>query len=83
MPEEFVQPDLFQKRFEAPAELDFFVLETKARKVIAELMAPIFEDMNEDRKLLLGLKIHQDRSDGRIKRLEQVNGLEGEKPIVF
>jgi len=51
--------------------------------VIAELMAPIFEDMNEDRKLLLGLKVRLDRSDGRIKRLEQVNGLEGEKPIVF
>ncbi len=57
-PETFLQPDLLLKTFNAPQELDLFVLETKSRKIIQELMQPILDDMNEDRKLLLGLKVH-------------------------
>ena len=60
-----------------------FALETKARKVIGELMRPVNQEMEFDRRVVAEFAV---KVDGFIKRLEQIEyalGLQGCKPQIF
>ena len=39
------------KEYVSPHELEFFELETKIRKLISEIMQPVMNDMDEDRRI--------------------------------
>ena len=66
-----------------PQELEFFALETKARKTISQLIQPLVKDRDEDRKKMVVLTDEQDRLAKRLKKVEFYFELCGEKPEVF
>lgn len=82
-PDVFLPPDVLIKSYQAPKELNMFILETECRKMIQELMLPLIEDMDIDRRQAISIKLHMDRVDSRLLNLEQITGLEGEKPKIF
>jgi hypothetical protein len=57
-PETFLEPELLIKAIKSPQDLDLFMLETKSRKIIQELMQPILNDMDSDRRQVVQLKVH-------------------------
>lgn len=45
-----MQGPALDKEYVSPHELEFFELETKVRKLISEMMQPVMNDMDEDRR---------------------------------
>ena len=66
-----------------PQELDFFALETKARKTISQLIKPLLNDRDVDRKKMVDIVFKQDRIAERLKKIEYSVGLCNEKPQIF
>lgn len=46
----FLQGQALDKEYVSPHELEFFELETKVRKLVSEIMQPVLNDMDEDRR---------------------------------
>lgn len=76
-------PELLNRSFPAPKELDLFGLETGARKTIAELFKPMMDDMERDRRNVVSTQVTMEQIIDRIVKLEYVCSMQGSKPKVF
>jgi hypothetical protein len=65
-------PELLNRTFPAPKELDLYGLETSSRKTIAELFKPMMEDMDADRRIVAESSVRMDQIMDRIGRLEYI-----------
>lgn len=81
--EVFVPPEILNRAFPAPREIDLFGLETQSRKIIGELFRPMQEDMDHDRRKVAGVEMSFKAILSRIGRLEYICNMEGNKPKVF
>jgi hypothetical protein len=54
----FLQGAALDKEYMSPHELELFELETKMRKVLLELLKPVLEDMDEDRRNVRSVQIN-------------------------
>ena len=68
------------KAFLNPQELDLFDIETKSRRTIAELLQPVWADMESDRIALSKLLVKHDDWDARLRHLEFLTGVDKVKP---
>jgi len=57
---------VIEKQFQAPAELDLFAMETRARRTIGELMKPIIVELDNDRRKVAEVDATQLRINSRL-----------------
>lgn len=55
-----------EKQYQAPDSLDLFALETRARRTIGELIRPIINELDEDRRKVAEVNSKQDRINIRL-----------------
>ena len=58
-----------------PIELDLFMLETNARKMITDLINPILSKMNDDHEKMVAANQRNARIEERLLQVEHVLGL--------
>ena len=66
-----------------PIELDLFMLETNARKMITDLINPILSKMNDDHEKMVAANQRNARIEERLLQVEHVLGLQQAKPKIF
>ena len=79
----FLQGAALDREYVSPHELEFFELETKVRKLISEIMQPVLNDMDEDRRSVRSILAGEERIETRVKQLEYITGITETKPKVF
>ena len=71
------------KQYQAPESLDLFSLETRARRTIGELIKPIVQESDNDRRRVAEVISKQDRIGQRLAALEYSLGLTDTRPKLF
>ena len=71
------------KQYQAPNSLDLFALETRARRTIGELIRPIIQELDSDRRKVAEVSSKQDRVNQRLMSIEYILGLSETKPKIF
>ena len=62
-----MQGQALDKEYVSPHELEFFELETKVRKLVSEIMQPVLNDMDEDRRNVRVIQSNEQRLETRLK----------------
>lgn len=64
-------------------ELDSFEQESRNRKIIQELVRPLFEDMDKDRRNAARIDCRLKQMEERMRQVEFLSGVSEQKPQVF
>lgn len=66
--------------YNTPLALDIFMLETKARKTIGELIRPIHQHIEKDRLQVAAFMVRLEEFMQRLDKIEFTVGINGSKP---